>query len=219
LENKTDHLNSMYYHFAVLLLFRPVLRIRIIGSTVVPIDICLQAANNIQNILQTYSELYTLKRTSSLIPYFVLASTTIHLAEGAYSNALKVSSLEAGPVAFAARRNAETEQSDDKRPQYLLDDIIMDFKPGKTKLNPRGTEAIKQATKGLMIMASCLSVAKHALYTVDFFIKRWNLDVAILNIERPPPEVLDRWIRPTASRFSLSTPYMLGIDSILSSIS
>ncbi|KAM4060992.1 fungal specific transcription factor [Hirsutella rhossiliensis] len=73
----------MYYHFAILLLFRPLIKLRIIGSKVLPRDVCLQAADAIQSLLTSYSQLYTLQRTPSFVPYFVLTSAIMHLAIGA----------------------------------------------------------------------------------------------------------------------------------------
>ncbi|KAK2073408.1 hypothetical protein P8C59_007695 [Phyllachora maydis] len=70
----------MYYHFAILVLFRPLIKLRIIGSAISPRDVCLQAAGAMQALLRSYSRLYTLRRTPSFVPYFVLTSTTMHLA-------------------------------------------------------------------------------------------------------------------------------------------
>lgn len=75
--------SSMYYHFAILLLFRPLIKLRIIGSTITPRDVCCQAADAIQGLLRSYSQLYTLRRTPSFVPYFVLTSAIMHLAIGA----------------------------------------------------------------------------------------------------------------------------------------
>ncbi|KAF4472821.1 hypothetical protein FALBO_279 [Fusarium albosuccineum] len=75
----------MYYHFAILLLFRPLIKLRIIGSKVSPRDVCSQAADAIQGLLRSYSQLYTLRRTPSFVPYFVLTSAIMHLAIGATS--------------------------------------------------------------------------------------------------------------------------------------
>ncbi|KAJ4017944.1 hypothetical protein NW752_001852 [Fusarium irregulare] len=78
-------LDHMYYHFAILLLFRPLIKLRIIGSKVAPRDVCSQAADAIQGLLRSYSSLYTLRRTPSFVPYFVLTSAIMHLAIGATS--------------------------------------------------------------------------------------------------------------------------------------
>ena len=70
----------MYYHFATLLLFRPLFSHGIIGSKVVPRDVCLQAANAMVGLLRSYVRLYTTQRTPSFLPYFVLTASTMHLA-------------------------------------------------------------------------------------------------------------------------------------------
>ncbi|PVH86370.1 hypothetical protein DL98DRAFT_582939 [Cadophora sp. DSE1049] len=69
----------MYYHTAILLLFRPFVKLNITGSGVSPRDLCHQAANTISILLKSYSDLYTLERTPSFVPYFVLASTITHV--------------------------------------------------------------------------------------------------------------------------------------------
>ena len=46
-----------------------------------PRNNCDQASRAISAIVNSYSQLYTLKRTPSFISYFVLASTTVDLAE------------------------------------------------------------------------------------------------------------------------------------------
>lgn len=73
----------MYYHFAILLLFRPLINLRIIGSKVSPLDVCWQAAEAIQRLLTSYSQLYTLRLTPTFVPYFVLTGTIMQLAVGA----------------------------------------------------------------------------------------------------------------------------------------
>lgn len=70
---------SMYYHFAILLLFRPFIKLELVGSQVSPRDVCGQAADAISSLVKSYSRLYTLKRTPSLVPYFVLTSTIAHV--------------------------------------------------------------------------------------------------------------------------------------------
>jgi len=79
----------MYYHTAILLLFRPFVKLNITGSGVSPRDLCTQAANTISILLKSYSDLYTLERTPSFVPYFVLASTITHV--------ITLGNEEAGP--------------------------------------------------------------------------------------------------------------------------
>jgi hypothetical protein len=69
----------MYYHYAILLLFRPFIKLDIVGSRISPRDVCQQAAEAISTLLTSYDQLYTLHRTPSFVPYFVLASTITHL--------------------------------------------------------------------------------------------------------------------------------------------
>jgi hypothetical protein len=76
----------MYYHFAILLLFRPLIKLRILGSKISPRDVCSQAADAIQGLLKSYAKLYTLRRTPSFVPYFVLTSSIMHLAIAASKN-------------------------------------------------------------------------------------------------------------------------------------
>jgi len=69
----------MYYHYAILLLFRPFIKLDLVGSTVSPKEICRQAAEAICALANSYSKLYTLERTPSFVPYFILAAGITHL--------------------------------------------------------------------------------------------------------------------------------------------
>lgn len=69
----------MYYHYAILLLFRPFIKLEIVGSGVSPRDVCSQAASAISTLVNSYSRLYTLRRTPSFVPYFVLTSSIAHI--------------------------------------------------------------------------------------------------------------------------------------------
>lgn len=69
----------MYYHFAILLLFRPFIKLKFTDSSVSPLEVCNQAADAISALVNSYSRLYTLRRTPSFVPYFVLASSVTHL--------------------------------------------------------------------------------------------------------------------------------------------
>jgi hypothetical protein len=90
----------MYYHFAILLLFRPLIKLRIIGSSIAPRDVCCQAADAIQSLLKSYSQLYTLRRTPSFVPYFVLTSSITHLAIGASTPLSASTSSTATPASM-----------------------------------------------------------------------------------------------------------------------
>ena len=79
----------MHYHFAILLLFRPFIKLGIIGSRVSPKDVCAQASDAISALVKSYKQLYTLRRTPSFVPYFILASSIAHM--------VTVSSSRTGP--------------------------------------------------------------------------------------------------------------------------
>ena len=70
----------MYYHFAILLLFGPFLKLRFIGSHLSPTEICYEAADAIISLVGSYRQLYSLRRTPCFVPYIVLASSIMCLA-------------------------------------------------------------------------------------------------------------------------------------------
>lgn len=64
----------MYYHFCLLCAFRPFINTSMEGCNIQPFIICSQAAQSILALAQSYDDLFTLRRVSGLIPYFVCAS-------------------------------------------------------------------------------------------------------------------------------------------------
>lgn len=78
----TDSETSLYYHFAILLLFRPFIKLRFIGSGVVPADVASQAADAIGTLMRSYDQIYTLQRTPSFVPFIALTSSVMHLVTG-----------------------------------------------------------------------------------------------------------------------------------------
>ncbi|KFY68534.1 hypothetical protein V496_00995 [Pseudogymnoascus sp. VKM F-4515 (FW-2607)] len=69
----------MYYHYVVLLLFRPFIKLSIVSSSISPRDVCSQAADAIAALVRSYSKIYALQRTPSFMPCIVLASSITHL--------------------------------------------------------------------------------------------------------------------------------------------
>ncbi|KUJ06576.1 uncharacterized protein LY89DRAFT_603076 [Mollisia scopiformis] len=69
----------LFYHSATLILFQPFIKLRLVSSSIVPLEVCLQAASAITGLVKSYSDLYTLRLTPSFVPYFVLQSSIIHL--------------------------------------------------------------------------------------------------------------------------------------------
>ncbi|KAH8175727.1 fungal specific transcription factor domain-containing protein [Sarocladium implicatum] len=72
-------LDSMCYHFAIIQLFHPFLDLQLIGARLSPASICHQAADAIQGLLKSYSQIHTLNRTPVFIPFVAMASAISHL--------------------------------------------------------------------------------------------------------------------------------------------
>ena len=70
----------MYYHFTIIILFRPFFKVRFLESAVSPRSVCIEAADSISALLSSYAKLYTVRRMPSIVSHVVLASTTIYLA-------------------------------------------------------------------------------------------------------------------------------------------
>ena len=149
---------SMYYHFAILLLFRPLIKLRILGSKISPKDVCRQAADAIQGLLKSYSQLYTLQRTPSFVPYFVLTSSIMHLAIG----------------------STEQDSSATSTPEERLEKAA--------KLDPRVEESLAQGIADLAEMAPCHHFAEQALNILRYLAKKWNIDVDIDQGKTPPQD-------------------------------
>ncbi|PSR84446.1 fungal-specific transcription factor domain-domain-containing protein [Coniella lustricola] len=145
----------MYYHFAILLLFRPFIKMRIIGSSISPRDVCCQAADAIQGLLRSYSQLYTLRRTPSFVPYFVLTSSIMHLAIAASD-------------ALSAQQQASN-GSGQQNEQVPL--------PGK--IGDRVDKAINQGIADLTEMAPCHHFAEQALNILRYLAGKWNIEVDV----------------------------------------
>ncbi|XP_044717866.1 putative nitrate assimilation regulatory protein nirA [Hirsutella rhossiliensis] len=67
----------MYYQFCLLCLFRPLANLVLADSDVRPREICLQAADSILTLSQSYSRLFTLRRVSHSSPILKLSLATI----------------------------------------------------------------------------------------------------------------------------------------------
>lgn len=142
----------MYYHFAILLLFRPLIKLRIVGSSISPRDVCSQAADAIQGLLRSYSQLYTLRRTPSFVPYFVLTSSIMHLAIVASEN----------PAASGEQSGSGAQD-----------------KPPRAKLGEEVTKAINQGIEDLTEMAPCHHFAEQALNILRYLAKKWDIDIDV----------------------------------------
>ncbi|KAK0656235.1 fungal-specific transcription factor domain-containing protein [Cercophora newfieldiana] len=179
----------MYYHFAILLLFRPLIKLRIIGSSISPRDVCSQAADAISGLLRSYSQLYTLRRTPSFVPYFVLTSSIMHLAIGA------TLSGEQQPGESESTKSGQSSQT-----------------PGRSsKFSPRVVEAITRGIADLTEMAPCHFFAEQALNILRFLARKWNIEVDITPTEeekqiRHGGSDFDQTTKPVTSSLNFFSP-------------
>lgn len=153
----------MYYHFAILLLFRPFLKLRMVGSHILPRDVCSQAADAIQNLTRSYDRLYTLRRTPSFVPYFVLTSAIMHLVIGATTPTDKT----------AAHSSLGS-------PQQPREGGHASHRPTQPVINQHSAQAIRRGIADLAAMAPCHLFAEQALNILCFLAKRWGLEVPIV---------------------------------------
>jgi hypothetical protein len=58
----------MYYHFAIIRLFRPFTKVDFRGCSVSPKETFLQAATAITSLVGIYRDLYSLRRTPGFSP-------------------------------------------------------------------------------------------------------------------------------------------------------
>ncbi|KAI1818640.1 hypothetical protein GGS20DRAFT_581396 [Poronia punctata] len=188
----------MYYHFAILLLFRPLIKLRVIGSSILPRDVCSQAADAIQGLLRSYSQLYTLRRTPSFVPYFVLTSSIMHLAVGASTI------LSAGTVASNnTTSNASSSTTGGQAASAAMDSAA-------AKLGPKVAEAIKQGIADLAEMAPCHHFAEQALNILRFLARKWNIEVDVPL--KGSQEEAERLVRPSTSSLNFFAPDLSGDD-------
>ncbi|KAL1840124.1 hypothetical protein VTJ49DRAFT_780 [Mycothermus thermophilus] len=153
--------SHMYYHFAILLLFRPLIKLRILNSPVVPREVCSEAANAISGLLRSYARLYTLRRTPSFIPYFALAAAVMHLALAA------------------------TDVGDGKGGSWLRGSRD-GFGSGDSGGNgngsgakPAAAEALARGIADLTEMAPCHHFAEQALSILRCLARKWKIDVEV----------------------------------------
>lgn len=167
----------MYYHFAILLLFRPLIKLRVIGSEVLPRDVCSQAADAIQGLLKSYSQLYTLQRTPSFVPYFILTSAIMHLAIRASGAEADGTKSERGKSDVAVARDL------------------------------RISGALKQGIADLTQMAPCHHFAEQALNILRYMAKTWSIDVGVEdNGCKLAPDKLDKPDLPYTSSLNYFSP-------------
>lgn len=165
----------IYYHCAIMLLFRPYVRLRIRGSTIVPRDVCTDAADAVQTLLRSYAQLYTLRYAPSFLPYFTLISSTMRLVTAA---------TEAGRSPLAGASPGEL--LDDVR--RVIATVPLDFgdlaialahanaQGGVLwpELSPGASEALEQGISDLTEMMPLNQAAQQALQVLQHLHALWN---------------------------------------------
>jgi hypothetical protein len=219
----------MYYHFAILLLFRPLIKLRIIGSSISPRDVCSQAADAISGLLRSYSQLYTLRRTPSFVPYFVLTSSIMHLAISASSSSSS-SALSALPPVTPSDQSTPQQSSD--RPSQSQSQVQTPGDQtqsqqqgggggrggGGPKITDRVKEAISRGIADLTEMAPCHHFAEQALNILRYLAKKWNIEVDIKaegeerGLAAEELEQLERATRPVTSSLNFFAPNVADAD-------
>ncbi|KAL2268827.1 hypothetical protein VTJ83DRAFT_3673 [Remersonia thermophila] len=153
--------SHMYYHFAILLLFRPLIKLRIPNSHVVPRKVCSEAANAISGLLRSYARLYTLRRTPSFVPYFALNAAVMHLAAIATEGGDK----KGRPWRGEGEGEGEGKGRDGSGSGG--DDI------------PAAAEVLARGIADLTEMAPCHPFAEQALDILRALARKWNIDVEV----------------------------------------
>lgn len=186
-----DHLYSMYYHFAILLLFRPLIKLRIIGSSISPKDVCLQAADAIHGLVRSYSQLYTLRRTPSFVPYFVLTAAIMHLAIGASPSPTPTAITQAGGSSQpeSASQSSQQQHSTSEMPPHIR-------------------EAISRSIDDLAEMAPYHHFAHQALNILRYLAKKLKIEVKIKGeaMNGPASHLSRRGIQPATDSLNFFAP-------------
>ncbi|KAK8070388.1 hypothetical protein PG997_010591 [Apiospora hydei] len=216
----------MYYHFAILLLFRPLIKLRIIGSSILPRDVCSQAADAIQGLLRSYSQLYTLRRTPSFVPYFVLTSSIMHLAIGASSPIQSATSPAAASNPSTAKPEGAEQHPHGHPSRPTTSSNSSDAggggasTPGRSTasstatLSPRVTESLRQGISDLEEMAPCHHFAEQALHILRYLARKWHIDIDLSKDGGPSQDEVDKLVGPQTSSLNFFTPKVVENDFI-----
>lgn len=70
----------MYFHCAILIHFRPFINLTIIGSSIAPRSVCLEASKNISSLVKAYKHLYGLRRVPVFLPYILMTAELAMIA-------------------------------------------------------------------------------------------------------------------------------------------
>ncbi|KAK5626664.1 hypothetical protein RRF57_002379 [Xylaria bambusicola] len=201
------------HNFTPAVLFaQPLIKLRIIGSGILPRDVCSQAADAIQGLLRSYSQLYTLRRTPSFVPYFLLTASIMHLAIGAVapetpSPTTHSTTSTARP---SHRQSGRGHSSSSPLTSVGEEPTSSPLSSGTAKLNPKVSAAIKQGIADLAEMAPCHHFAEQALNILRFLAKKWNMDVDVPH--QSSQDEVDKLIRPSTNSLNFFVPNISAED-------
>src|SRR5690348_10475681 len=77
---------SIYYHNAVIQLFRPFIRVSFVQSAKTPKQICVESANKISELMSLYEQTYGSRRIGFMHTHTVMTAVIIHLVTISASN-------------------------------------------------------------------------------------------------------------------------------------
>jgi hypothetical protein len=69
----------MLFHTVIVHLFRPMLKVDLLHSDLIPRDICIEAANRVSEIVRLYRRFYDFRVAHLAIPHILLSITIVHL--------------------------------------------------------------------------------------------------------------------------------------------
>ncbi|KAK6858953.1 hypothetical protein PG995_004806 [Apiospora arundinis] len=167
----------IYYHSALLLLFRPFIGLHIDGSPVIPRDVCTEATDAVRRLVRSYSQLYGLQRSPSFLPYLTLISTTMHLT---------ITTVE-GNKSSATTATAQSAMLTDDV-QHVIATVPLNLqdlaravgrqaaqgKISRSELAPDVTDALYQGISDLTDMMQSNCSTKEALDTLQHLYVLWT---------------------------------------------
>lgn len=147
------------------------------GSSIVPRDVCTEAADAVRGLLRSYSQLYTLRYTPSFLPYLTLISATMHLA---------AATVEASGSLFAGasssmllddvRRVIATAPLDSADLASTIAHMNSQGSVLRPGLNPGVRKSLEQGISDLTEMMPFNQSAKEALHTLQQLYALWTND-------------------------------------------
>lgn len=100
----------MHYHFCLLSLFTPFIDYPANADHIQPREICTQAAESILALAQSYDRLFTFRRISSFVPYFIASSSLYSFAMDNNGAALSATHVRIGyDVAQTVKEDSEAQ--------------------------------------------------------------------------------------------------------------